>query len=499
MKKVKTPKVSVPAGFPVALPASLQAALRERLYANPLESTIRELLRNARDANRETGSTSPIRVLVKRSDLHSTYTVSVEDDGPGITHEQAASSFFCYGASTRGGSGTGSMSPMSLTDSFLVTTTNGGVTRTYQAAIREGGAHVTCLSSTSASGSSGTCVTIQLSEVSAAKALATVAEALPEYGEPFDRSVPGVASHVDTPWWSLIWHKHAAMCGCSHEQSNELSNISFVEAVKRITSHLTRFWKQAVTVNGEPVEKESLLAENEAIAITANEMNGRYGYMLALIDEIPYWTKFDHDKIPKRTLTSRMVMKFSREELLVSASGEQLSEDPRNSAAISAAVSSSWDSYLAILNERTEAADTYKDAYMAALSLEIEYYFYGIFVSSWRGNRLPVGQINLGRFWLQPDGSIKNEWLPIGDMLTKGTYPKTVLNLVGGESMWGKVFAAINKKESARQQFMRECCELSGSEPSEGFLYFYHPHADIHSALGATVLDFDVEHICSIK
>lgn len=124
--------------------------LRSKMYSRPLESMIREILSNARDANdesaqAETGdplakSSVPVRVkLPSRLDP----SLHITDSGPGISPERM-SIFVKFGKSTKratngltGGYGYGAKTPFAYSDTFSVVTVTDGVRRHYTAYIDE--------------------------------------------------------------------------------------------------------------------------------------------------------------------------------------------------------------------------------------------------------------------------------------------------------------------------------------------------------------------------
>lgn len=55
--------------------------LRNKLYSDPVESVAREVLSNARDANREIHNKKPIKVIANTTSVY----VSIIDEGPGIS------------------------------------------------------------------------------------------------------------------------------------------------------------------------------------------------------------------------------------------------------------------------------------------------------------------------------------------------------------------------------------------------------------------------------
>lgn len=120
--------------------------LRSRMYKDPIKSICREICANARDANREAHKNKvPIRVSFDKSIFNiNELTISISDDGPGISPDRMGEIYVNYGASTKretnrytGAYGLGAKTPFSYTDSFYVATKVDGTRYVYVAAIEE--------------------------------------------------------------------------------------------------------------------------------------------------------------------------------------------------------------------------------------------------------------------------------------------------------------------------------------------------------------------------
>jgi hypothetical protein len=120
--------------------AHLMVILRDTLYSDKILAVLREYGANAWDAHRMVGKMDlPIKVT-----LPTTFepTLSIRDFGPGISHEDIFQVYTQYGASTKRDSdtavgmlGIGSKSGFAYSDSFTVTSWNGGKKRIYTAVL----------------------------------------------------------------------------------------------------------------------------------------------------------------------------------------------------------------------------------------------------------------------------------------------------------------------------------------------------------------------------
>lgn len=119
--------------FGINADASMFDILSKKLYSNPIQSVIRELVSNAIDANTAAGQEDPIQVHFPNK-LDPIFWV--RDTGIGMDAEKLMN-VFTYGGSDKrdtnkqiGGLGVGAKSPFSVTDSFTVESTKDGVKRT---------------------------------------------------------------------------------------------------------------------------------------------------------------------------------------------------------------------------------------------------------------------------------------------------------------------------------------------------------------------------------
>lgn len=120
----------------------IKAMLREGIYSDKVLAPVREYSANAWDAHRMSGQPErPIKVVIPTYDNP---TLTIEDYGPGLSHEQAFTLFTSYGDSTKEGTndavgmlGIGSKSGFAYSDTFIVISRHGGKKRTYVAKLDE--------------------------------------------------------------------------------------------------------------------------------------------------------------------------------------------------------------------------------------------------------------------------------------------------------------------------------------------------------------------------
>lgn len=119
--------------FSINADASMFDLLSKKLYSNPVQSVVRELVSNAIDANIAAGTKDPIQVHFPNS-IDPTFFV--RDAGIGMDAEKLKN-VFTYGGSDKrntnkqiGGLGVGAKSPFSITDTFTVESTSDGIKRT---------------------------------------------------------------------------------------------------------------------------------------------------------------------------------------------------------------------------------------------------------------------------------------------------------------------------------------------------------------------------------
>ena len=110
--------------------------LRNKLYSNPILAICREISCNARDAMREVGTPDKPIVIHLPSSLEAYY--KIKDFGPGISPDRMENIFIKYGSSTKresnvftGAYGLGCKTPLSVSDSFSITTNYNGTSYNY--------------------------------------------------------------------------------------------------------------------------------------------------------------------------------------------------------------------------------------------------------------------------------------------------------------------------------------------------------------------------------
>jgi hypothetical protein len=127
-------------GFAKDAAAHLAELMSNSVYQDKYGSIVREVVSNAIDANKESGSTNKVIVNITEKPALSDQVgyLSVQDFGPGISPERIENIFTQYFASTKrdtneqiGGFGIGAKSPFAYTPVFEVITTVDGVKRTY--------------------------------------------------------------------------------------------------------------------------------------------------------------------------------------------------------------------------------------------------------------------------------------------------------------------------------------------------------------------------------
>lgn len=118
--------------------------LRNKMYSNKVAAVAREIASNARDANREAGTSKPVEIEFTTNSVYMLGDTSVifRDYGYGISPERMETIFLMYAASTKrdnneqtGGFGLGAKTPFAYTDSFIVKTVNEGIEYVYNAII----------------------------------------------------------------------------------------------------------------------------------------------------------------------------------------------------------------------------------------------------------------------------------------------------------------------------------------------------------------------------
>lgn len=122
--------------------AHIMTILRDTLYSDKVLAVLREYSANAWDAHREVGKFDvPIKVVLPTL---MDPTLTIQDFGPGISHENIKRVYTQYGKSTKRGTdlavgmlGIGSKSAFAYSDSFTIVSSHGGLRRTYVAVLDE--------------------------------------------------------------------------------------------------------------------------------------------------------------------------------------------------------------------------------------------------------------------------------------------------------------------------------------------------------------------------
>lgn len=143
-REITSSGVKAQASFGISLrnQAHLMTILRDTLYSDKVLAVLREYSANAWDSHRTSGCADrPIRIKMPTSmDL----TLSIRDYGAGLSEEEVFTVFTQYGESTKRDSddavgmlGIGSKSAFAYSDSFTVTSWNGGMKSVYVAVLDE--------------------------------------------------------------------------------------------------------------------------------------------------------------------------------------------------------------------------------------------------------------------------------------------------------------------------------------------------------------------------
>lgn len=142
LRTVKTQGEQAVASFGISASdnAHIMTILRDTLYSDKVLAVLREYSANAWDEHRQAGKGGvPIKVTLPTS---MEPTLSIRDFGRGLSHQQVFEVFTQYGASTKrsdnaavGMLGIGSKSGFAYSDTFTVTSFNGGMKRIYAAVL----------------------------------------------------------------------------------------------------------------------------------------------------------------------------------------------------------------------------------------------------------------------------------------------------------------------------------------------------------------------------
>lgn len=116
--------------FQLAANANIYEILTSKIYTNPIEAVVRELISNAIDSG------GRVFVTIPTSQYAANFVV--EDSGCGMTAEEVDNIYSTYGASNKtnsndkiGGLGIGAKSPLAYTSQFELSTGKNGVKHTY--------------------------------------------------------------------------------------------------------------------------------------------------------------------------------------------------------------------------------------------------------------------------------------------------------------------------------------------------------------------------------
>lgn len=129
-------------GISQAAQTHIMSILRDTLYSDKVLAVLREYAANAWDANRTAGrGDKPIRVTLP-TDLEP--TLKIRDFGPGLSEDEVFKVYTQYGESTKrddddavGFMGIGSKSGFCYSDTFTITSWNGGWRKVYVAVLDE--------------------------------------------------------------------------------------------------------------------------------------------------------------------------------------------------------------------------------------------------------------------------------------------------------------------------------------------------------------------------
>jgi hypothetical protein len=143
-REIESSGVTASSVFGISLndSAHIMTILRDTLYSDKVLAILREYSANAWDAHKMVGKGDvPIKVVLP---THMDPTLTIQDYGPGLSHDDVFNVYTQYGASTKRNSnsavgqlGIGSKSGFAYSDSFTITSRHGGWCRTYVAVLDE--------------------------------------------------------------------------------------------------------------------------------------------------------------------------------------------------------------------------------------------------------------------------------------------------------------------------------------------------------------------------
>lgn len=356
--------------FGIGDAAMVMEVLRNQLYNDPLFSSVREYLCNARDANREAGNSLPIEVTLP------TYTnlfLTISDRGPGISPDRMANVFCQFGMSTKrhtndltGGFGLGGKSGFAYSDTFNIVSVVDGTRRTYSSYIDETrlGA-MTLLKEEATDMPNGTSIV------------------LPIKREDLDRT--RVIIKAATYFWSI-------RPKFFEEKYDSLGNLVRTDC--------------SIGYN----EKEQILYQGDDwYCVKANLANSlarsSSSKLYVLIDEIPYdidLGKFDYSLQSKigALISNNFRIKFNNGELSLAASRDSITYDPKTIKAITAKYDIIANDISLKINEAVSQNTSYLDALIHLLEIKTSISSIKIDAKlSWNGRELYGHDASSYQFW----------------------------------------------------------------------------------------------------
>ncbi len=327
--------------FGIGDTAMVMEVLRNQLYTDPLFSSVREYLCNARDANREAGNPAPIEVT-----LPNAYNLflTILDNGPGISPERMANTFCQFGNSTKrhtneltGGFGLGGKSGFAYSDNFNIISIVDGVRRTYTAyidATRLGA--MTLLKEEITDLPNGTSIVMPIKR------------------EDVERTA--IIIKAVTYFWSTRPIFFSGSNNADNVFVRKPATIQYSENEEVLYSGTN--WSSVKATRYDSLERYSSYRNNKAIV---------------LVDEIPYELnigKFNHNEQAKINLliSNNFRIKFNNGDLSLSASRDNIAYDPKTIKALIGAV----DLITSELNSKIEASIAEKPTYLEALIQNLE-------------------------------------------------------------------------------------------------------------------------------
>ena len=144
--EVKSSNLNETEKLTIGDPRVIVQILTEKLYSQPVKTSIKEYITNALEASDKVDITLPTKL--------NNYTMSIRDYGPGLSPEEMRDIFMSLGTSTKrdtddfvGGFGIGSKSAFSFTKAFQITSINNNHKRNYICQIKDGSISLSLVSS----------------------------------------------------------------------------------------------------------------------------------------------------------------------------------------------------------------------------------------------------------------------------------------------------------------------------------------------------------------